>query len=795
MRRSATLLATARPKTHADMSSSSPESSQELQYPPARVDQSFVGLDLNTLIMRSNAQITHEANPLEESTYEVLPASDSLYDTSDDEGHTASVSSTTPDDVSNFDDDEDDDDDFQQGYINEPTPEVDPAAPAEPHDDYTLSSGHDSTLTEIPSMDGSESSCVIQLQEASAEHTNMDARAVIKEFRKDQVSDVVLSRYGRSHMRLSVQATLSERHLAVPVGRPFNVLYVGKMDESWIQTDIESRVAAALNKSPGPSRSIMIRGQMETCGPEMVPWYCSAMELHEEAGKKTGVTVTLLHHETKLTVGTENMQHNTESSRMPDLVVFWYPHPNVTALEVDDYYVASEAFGRHHVPCLHIAADRRFHLHQKGFTDESLRVCVEGRDNHESEFEQQETIPIDLFTFMNLDPAQLNRHLAALGPRIVAASPSSLAAPAKPGLFSNIMNRAMTSKKQDSSDFSSPMSPNTKKLLSAFAALVLMVALYVGAAIMPQPYYKVNDSNVGSVIPSILFDAHHSVSSAVSAATTSTTQPAVSLAPPPSVKTTSWDLTVVPTPQQPSQRKNEPKASEKVAGFEIQTTGEHQFVLSPSKDFTSRKRKPQLQIQVYQDAKTIPIQYVRTIEGAYVVDLEQQYPMGSFNVSIATHSKPLMQQSFAITMGRKRSRLARLVDDVKNDIVTIQQEIQELSSSFSQRLSDEFATIEDNAGVWKGKVDHSKREVANHLQKARNEAKRRVAAGVELLGSVPGTTWMGLRKVTAPVRTSRASLRARNNALRIRCAFEQSVGLSSRGDKEKKTRACKKIGW
>jgi hypothetical protein len=93
----------------------------------ARINQSFDGVDFNTLITRSNAKTTHAMNPpeesthdvnpldesthnvslLEESTYEVIPHSDSLYDTSDDEGHdTMPWLHPTPDDVSIFDGDE-----------------------------------------------------------------------------------------------------------------------------------------------------------------------------------------------------------------------------------------------------------------------------------------------------------------------------------------------------------------------------------------------------------------------------------------------------------------------------------------------------------------------------------------------------------------------------------------------------------------------------------------------------------------------------------------------------------------
>ena len=767
------------------MPSSSPDSSQELQYPPARIDQSFAGLDLNTLIMRSNAQVTHEVNPLEESTYEVIPPSDSLYDTSDDEGHTASVAST-PDDRSSFDDDEDDnDDDFEPEYTDEHPLEVDAAVTVEPQDDYTLAGGHDSTLTEIPSMDGSENSCVIQLQEVPGkEHTTVDAQAVIKEFRKNQVSDAVLSRYECSSLRLSLRATLSERHLIVPVGRPFNVLYIGKMDEPWVQTEIDARVAAALNKSPGPSRSIMIRGQMETCGPDMLPWNCSDMELLEEAGKKTGVSVTLLHDQSKLIIPAENVHRNSDTSRIPDLVVFWYPHPNTPAPMVEDYHVASEVFGRQHVPCLHIAADRLFHCHRKGFTDDSLRVCVEGRNDDESGFEHQETIPIDLFTFMNLDSAQLNRHLAALSPPVVASGSSSSTTTTRSGL---LRTPAMILKKHFH-DCISPISLDNIKLLATCISLILVVALCMELRTVWSPPFTMPLDNSGRSFATPGSEPVHYIM------TPPTPHQAMSLPSPAPIKSISWDLSVVSTPQQPSQRKKEPKAREKAAGFEIESTGEHQFVLTPSSHLTSRKRKPQLQIQVYQNAKSVPIQYVRTIEGTYVVDLEQRYPAGLFNVSIATHSKPLMQQSFSITMGSKKSRLARLVDDVKNDIAIAGQGIRELTSYWSERLMSELAAVEDNTEVWKDKVDHSKREVADHLQGAKKEVKRRFAAGAEVMNNLPGATWSHLRKATAPVRTSRASLQARKNALRIRCTFEQAVGLSSQRDDDKKTHACKSIG-
>jgi hypothetical protein len=774
------------------MTSSSPPLPQEFDYPPARVDQSIEGLDLNTLIMRSHAPPTQELNPLEASTYEVVPLDDSIYEISDDDGHTASVASTTPDDESTFD--ETDDDDFEQEFVEEPTPELESAA-AEASDNHMLSGGHDSTLTETPNMDESESSSVIRLEEEpGTEHDGIEAWALSKEFTQAQISGGVLNAYGCSDLRLTVRATLSERHY--PVRGSFKVLYIGNI-ENWDKKDIESRVHAALNASPGPSRSVMMRGQMEPYSTVINGYQSSSIEVLEDAGKKTGVIVKLKEGDGyDLVVGTQKALSNPDASRLPDLVVFWYPQPTLPTSQVDEFPAAREAFRRHHIPCLHISTDRRFHHHSDGFADnKSLRTCVEGRDDDKSDFKQQETIPVDVFTFLNLDPSQLNRHLAALAPPVAASSPDPVRLSERWGLR-KLWGNTMTSFKETVAG-TSQLSPNTKKMLLAFATLITMTSLYLLSATLvpqylPQPLGRSTPKMVG--VPPANINTQTWLASSIPAPPASISQPVVSSAPPAPIKSAAFGLTTVPSSQQPSQQKQERKMIEKAGGFEIIVTREDVFLLRPSKDFINRKRKPQLQIQVSKNGKSVPIQYTRSSEGTYLVHLEQQYPVGPFNVSIATHSKPLMQQSFAITLGHNKTGFAHLFDTVWNEIAITQQGFEDMVSSLSKRFQADLTRWE-SAGNWKDKVGNSRREAADHLQEAKEEAKRQFAAGASFLRNIPGDTWMGLRKVTAPARTSPVTLRARNNAFRIRCGFERALGLSSREDEEKKTRSCKKVGW
>ncbi|KAF2251205.1 hypothetical protein BU26DRAFT_423262 [Trematosphaeria pertusa] len=764
------------------MRSSSPESSQELRFPPVPVNHSLARLDLNTLIMRSNARRSvGEANTLDDSAYEVLrdrtddvlPLDDSLYGTSDDEGHTESLASTdgpTPDDVSDFDDEDDDDDEFEHD-ANEASQQFE-SAPAHPDDHDPIISCDNSTLTEVPQTGGSDKLRLLKMQEElSAHHNGVEAWAVVKHFDDEQVSGSVLKPYGCAEMRLTVRAALSDRFL--PADRSLRIWYVGDI-VSWAQQGISSAIGAALVASPGPSRSIMVGGRMEPYGPVLDIDHCTGIKALEESGKAPRVLVTL-DDGTQMTFDLDHAPYLAATSRRPDLVIFWYPHTGLAAPALDQYPILRQAFERCSIPCLDIAEHWRFGHYSSTFNPgpKSLRFDVEGRRDQDSVWAYQDTIPIVLATFMDINPVQLNRHLAALSPDLSA----STAARDKPDERSWNL-RSILPRSMPEASFSLPNAWSTPwKALLAFVFLTSMVISFLLApAYLPGRFHNAPTVEVESTVPTSI-----STSSSISASTTAVSAPVVSFTSSATISITPRDLTVVASSQQPSPLRTERKKEEKLGGFQISRTGDHQFLISPSPDFASRKRKPQLQIQVSKDAKAIPIRYVRTIGGMYIVDLEREYPLCSFNVSIATHTKPLMQQSFEITLGHNKSKFGQLIDLVKRDLATMEQGLRDITTTLPKLVRAGVTDAEQGACDWK--------------HKAKKEVDRQVTIGASVLLDMSEATWKNLRRGTAPARTSRAALRARNNAYRIRCGFERAVGLSSKRKEEKKTRSCKKIGW
>ncbi|KAJ4305616.1 hypothetical protein N0V90_001147 [Kalmusia sp. IMI 367209] len=802
------------------MTANRPDSAQELQYPPIRVNRSLAQLDLNTLIMRSNPhRPAQEASSLEDSTYGVL----ALGDLSDDDGHTASVTSTSPDDISvkTLSEDEDDDDDFENHYVDEAPQAVDTAA-ADPLDAQVIAAGEDSTLTERPSLADSENGYYFKMDEQPTEaFDGVDGYSVVKEFTPEQSSSNVLKPYGCSDIRLTVRAGLADRFY--PDRGSFRILFVGRMDD-WSEEGIKSSVLKALVASPGSSKSVMVRGQVEAYSPVLHTDHCTDIEVLSETGKETRVILTL-HASEKTVLDLASRRKGKDSAGLPDLAIFCYAQPSTISLSESDLVQVRRAFQKHDIPCLDITDHRRFNEEQLGFhwDPQSLRVCVEGRTEHDYEFAEVDTLPVDVYNFIHLEPSDLNRHLAAISPHLHTPPQSSYGQTAKlwrpNGLVPSFIGQGFKSL---------GINDTPLKLFVAILALSGMVALSYLNAWVPQALKLPPTPGTGSCTL-----AAPSIYSTVSSVVTSTQAAsfATSATPSAAVKDILQDIipklpqVVLESDQAKAakelkkkkkehldqtkgaeklrkqfekkkkcemRRQAEEKAAKiaKIGGFEIHPSGDQQFILRPSKDFIGRTRKPQLQIQVSRDAKTVPIRYERTMDGVYIVDLAQEYPIGSFNVSIATHSKPLMQQSFNINLGHNKTRVAQWISLFNRDRITAQHNLRDLSSSIMQQAQTVYTRVAERDWIVK-----SDRRLADRLQEAKADVDRQLVAVSKAVREARDQTWIGLRKATAPVRTSRRTLWARNNAYIWRCGFERVVGLSSKDKNGKKTRSCEASNW
>ncbi|KAJ4376230.1 hypothetical protein N0V83_001513 [Neocucurbitaria cava] len=762
------------------MPSSDANSLQALKYPPVRVNHSLSTLDLDTLMMRSTTRrLPEEAgSSLDDSTYELLSES---FETSDDEAHTESIASTdgpTPDDTSDF---SDDDSVYETGQrdMNSSMHSSHVEETEQYPDVHSMVSGEDSTLTEVPPhMGGSESLRNIDLEEQPTEGSDVISASKVIKSVPNETSEMpqVLNRYGCSQVRLVVRAALSSR--PIPTPESYRILYIG-MPEKWMEDGITSKVGATLAAAPSVSRSVMVRdGQVEPYGPVIQIYRCAELHTFAEYEKQSHVLI-ILDDGTQLKFGPGLASHTEDQ---PDLVVFCHPTVTSPVTDVQEFPSAGEIFRRENIPCINLslALARPYGDGANAYDPKSLRVCVEGRDDSGTDYELKEALPLDYYSFSELDPVQLNRHLALISPHLFPEADTNTQKTRRSliGDTCGVVTKAVRSQW-----------PFIKMLLPVVVFFALIPAFLQGAAYAPMLFH--NRSN-GEVNSSISVQYANMTSSVASTVLTSQTGHPVSI---PSVRSTAKDLTIVPPQAMPPKVESE-KKDDKINGFDIHTTGDHQFVLSPSKNFAKIRKTPQLQIQISRECAAVPARYNRTITGEYVVDLEQAYPISTFNVSIMTLSKPLLRQSFEITLGQNKSTLAEqfaeLLETDWKDYIKRHNYFENASSTVAQQIRARYLGLETAVLRRTSDIGGSSEEALDRIRIAKEAIQRNVAIGAELLSRVPGATWIGLRQATAPVRTSSPMLRARMNALRLRCKMEIAAGLSSESLAEQSW-ACGKV--
>ncbi|EMD58929.1 hypothetical protein COCSADRAFT_41487 [Bipolaris sorokiniana ND90Pr] len=749
------------------MPSSESLASPDLKFPPVRVNGSLTRLDLETLMMRSTQRPQPEeaSSALEDSNYDML--GDGVMEVSDDEAHTASIASTdapTPDDTS--DEFTDDEADYEMGdrglqdsiYSSQ-------AEPLEQQSDARPAlMGEDSTLTEVPSyLSGSESSWRITLDEQPTDNDEVVQGGNVIQSSTDYTDELpqVFSRYGCEEVRLSVKAALSKHPLPPPDS--YKILYIG-MPERWAEDITTTQIAMALGAYPSISKSVMVRGQVEPYVPVPQVSRCTGLEVVTSRGKPTRIVA-------KLEDGKQlEFSHSTAAHFLdrPDLVIMCHrtqPHSSNEREAID---FARTIFAYAEIPCIELAQVIPHGIPSLVEDPAALQVHVEGRDDPNTDYKLKAVLPLNHRGFSRLDPSQLNRHLAYISPRLMTARDTKDSTKAQ---TSWIGGKIKTFTKKIGVQL-----PLARTLISALVLCVLIPALFQGAAFAPMLLQKASRSVSALSVLSELENIDSSITPVASESSRLVTPISSS-----SIPTAMGALTVVPASlKQPSRN---PKTEDgKTGSFELQATGDHQFILRPSKAFSSRRKRPQLQIQIACQSQQVPIRYNRTITGEYIVDLEHKYPYGKFNVSIATHSRPLLRQSFEVMLGHNKSMLEQFMDNARSGLMSTQDALRNVSLMATQHMQT-YMDVRD--------IDVA--SASEQMQQVRQKFQEQFQAKGRLAKQIPGAAWVGLREVTAPVRTSRAMKRARMNALRLRCKMEMAAGLSGKYDEEKQSWACSKV--
>jgi hypothetical protein len=767
------------------MTSSATEPSQGLKYPPVHINHSLEELDLDTLIMRSTSRRLQDepGSSLDESAFEFL--GDSLIETSDDEAHTESIASTdgyTPDDASSFSDDDvdygTDARELQDSIASLPAE----ASEQQQHDTRSMDSTGDSALTEVPIHAGDSGHLPkIRLDEQPRPDAGVSQGSkTIRIYPGESgILFPVFDQYECSEVRLVVKAALSENSISTPDS--YKILYIG-MPDKWIQDYITSKISAALTACPNSSRSIMVQGQLEPYGPIMHVDRCTDVDILSADNEPAHVALTL-DNEMQLTFG--RGPQSTSEAR-PDLVVFYHPSAPQSVADAQAYAAARRAFDHEQLPYLEMTSSRNYGLGSPSYNSRSLSVCMEGREDPEADYKLKEVLPIDHYTFGDLEPSQVNRHLALISPHMMTA-------------VNKKSRNAQTGKtwKTPTKLFPRTQSgvANMVLMLAALSVMVLGYVLNPDISHMLRGKGSFIDAEPADSIPTLCISP---LSIPLSTPLSTPTSVEVSSS---SVASTPSGLTFIP-PQakSPKQVKRQPKPPkqvkkklEKYVRFEIQPSEDHQFQLIPNKDMLNARKKPQLQVQVTRGAEEVPIRYNRTISGIYVVDLEQRYPFGRFNISIASLSKPLLLQSFEIALGHNQTMFDQLLESTTWNFANTQRTLVNFTTKAAHGISTGMTDLETTARLLTKEIKHSSSYVEAQLRSATGFVGRQLNTGVGIVKNAPELAWFTVQEATAPIRRSPHLSQLRRRAIWARCQAEMVAGVSGGQDGGKESWACSKM--
>lgn len=98
--------------------------------------------------------------------------------------------------------------------------------------------------------------------------------------------------------------------------------------------------------------------------------------------------------------------------------------------------------------------------------------------------------------------------------------------------------------------------------------------------------------------------------------------------------------------------------------------------------------------------------------GEYIVDLEHEYPFDKFNVSIATHSKPLLRQSFEVMLGHNKSVLDQFMDRAKMGLFNTQDALRNVSLIAAQHMQTCIHVRDINVAIAQQHIQRAQHNVA-----------------------------------------------------------------------------------
>jgi hypothetical protein len=325
---------------------------------------------------------------------------------------------------------------------------------------------------------------------------------------------------------------------------------------------------------------------------------------------------------------------------------------------------------RHNVPTLLISQNPHYYKTTDSSTpaEQSIHVCVES-DTPETGQRIYKRLPIDLSTFLSINPRQMNRNLGYFTGLTTGSRPARLSSRLAEGQsIGSAVDRVEKERHQDGNTLSSFCWARENSHHDLWKQLLVGWIFFCGllGAALGVAYLKLEQS---SDLPSVQsIQASHTT--------------LVSSAAPPSNTIILGSTSTVPprlTTDPFVDSGNKIQGSAKVDGisdrFHCQIVGRNRIIIRPPQSYSGIKQPPALFVRVTrgQDA-TINAEFLKDYDGVYTLLFDDDEVWGVMSVSIWTQSDPILKETIEISFGSRWNNLStwlKVVDGGRVGLQTI----------------------------------------------------------------------------------------------------------------------------
>ena len=501
---------------------------------------------------------------------------------------------------------------------------------------------------------------------------------------------------------------------------PYRLMYVGSAaaKESIVRKISAALAAVARDELSGPPRyNIVPVPSFEdptSCGePVLLDWsgygivvyHCTSASFVRKDEGHDAIALTMADHSQIESHWDGHSFSTSEDWNLPDIAIFFLSGQDGIS-DKQTRRFARSFVAKHNIPLIIISETASWKGPSDAMTiDHSTpHICIQTEFGGASHTRVVKRLPIDISTFLRLDPMQMNTNLAYLAQNVrINMSETGSRRKLKPEKRSEVIHKGGVWSKfadffgifddgeMDNLHRGSQFPLRLVTLVSACLMLGLVFARLFTPPILPW-IDKSPATGAGNEVSTSDFQASATIV-ATTPSSLSVEQPAslipVSINKPKTASATSATTDLASfLLDSPSLIVNN---SEK---FQVHVIGDSHIVLKPPYWFSRLRKTPKLHFNVTQASRALNHQVSTLFDGVYALKIASNEAHGSVNISIWTTSKPKISESFEVDFGKSwltavgwKKAAQAFGNTIRQDLNLIQNSLKASYGQSTSRLS------------------------------------------------------------------------------------------------------------